>query len=331
MSSVPHTLPYVDPKATRRTALITAGNSGVGWQLVLQLYLHGYVVYLAGRSKSRCAKLILELQAEAHAVRATYTSHERSTRFLGELHYLEIDLTSLASVCGAVAAFRNLEKSLSLLINNAGVAVLPYKITPDGFELQLQTNYVAPFLLTTKLLPLLERSAELPSADAPRVIYISSVSHRLVLHNLSLSTRLNYSPNFLFTWFRYAVAKNAGIHFMKMLALRNPRILCVSVQPGFIMNANYFSYWTRLPLIGIVFWCMFQLFGFFFGVNVHQAAEAILQCAIDPAITPETDNGGHFTSRGKSSPAKVARNMDYAARTWIWTIHQLGKRNIDIS
>jgi len=327
----PTSLPYHNPKKIRRVALITAGNSGVGWYTALHLYLHGYVVYLAGRSKVRCQNLIKTLVEEAAAIRADYDEDQQNIRILGELHYLEIDLASLASVLRAVSTFRNLEKHLNILVNNADVSVLPYTVTPDGFDVQLQTNYVSPFLLTTKLLPLLECSADLyPHLEAPRVIYISLVAHKIILGYFNLNACLNYHPNFFFTWIRYSIAKTAGIHFMRMLALRNPRVLCMSVHPGFIMHTNYFSYWTRLPIIGIVFWLFFELFGFLFGVTVEEGSHALVKCSLDPELTPENDNGSHFAYNNKAEPSRIARNMDYAARSWIWTVHQLGKRHIDI-
>lgn len=327
----PTTLPYYNPKTHRRVALITAGNSGVGWYTALHLYLHGYVVYLAGRSRTRCQDLIKTLVQEAARISATYTTQQRDVRTAGELHYLEIDLASLASVLRAVSTFRNLEKHLNILLNNADVSVLPYTVTSDGFDVQLQTNYVSPFLLTIKLLPLLERTADLyPTIEAPRVIYISLVAHRIALRYFSLSSCLNHHPNFIFTWIRYSIAKTAGIHFMRMLALRNPRVLCISVHPGFIMNTNYFSYWTRLPIIGIMFWLFFEIFGLLFGVTVEQGSHALVKCSLDPQLSPEHDNGSHFAYSNKAEPSRIARNMDYAARSWIWTIHQLGKRHIDI-
>lgn len=327
----PSTLPYFNPKRTRRVALITAGNSGVGWYTALHFYLHGYVVYLAGRSKVRCQNLIKTLMDEADAVRAGYDAKLLDDRVVGELHYLEIDLASLASVLRAVSTFGNLEKHLNILVNNADVTVLPYTVTPDGFDVQLQTNYVSPFLLTTKLLPLLERTADLyPELEAPRVIYLSLVAHMLVVRYFNLSSCFNYRPNFFFTWIRYSIAKTAGIHFMRMLALRNPRVLCMSVHPGFIMHTNYFSYLTRLPIIGVLFWVFFEIFGFLFGVTVEEGSYALVKCSLDPSLTPETDSGSHFAYNKKAEPSRIARNMDYAARSWIWTVHQLGKRHIDI-
>lgn len=332
----------MDPKARRRVALITAANSGVGWHTLLQLYLHGYVVYLAGRSKMRCMKLIKELEQEAIRIReeklngggggSSSSSSSRSNGSLGELRFLELDLASLDLVLAAAAHIRLTERNLDVLINNAGVMGLPITSTHDAFELQLQTNYVLQFLLTTKLLPLLERTADLyPDGDPPRVLYLGSAGHRLAFRYFNLGLTFDYHPNAVFTWFRYAMAKTAGVHFMKMLALRNPRILCLSVQPGFIMNTNYFSYWTRLPIIGILFWCLFQIFGYFFGVTVEEGANALVVSALDSLLTLAEHSGAIVGVDGKKvSSSSVALNMDYAARSWIWTIHQLGKRHIDL-
>jgi NAD(P)-dependent dehydrogenase (short-subunit alcohol dehydrogenase family) len=44
--------------------------------------------------------------------------------------------------------------------------------TADGFEMQLGTNYLGHFALTTRLMPLLRR------ARAPRVVNVSSLAHR---------------------------------------------------------------------------------------------------------------------------------------------------------
>ena len=324
----PQTLPYHNPKTGRRTALITAGNSGVGWYTVLHLYLHGYVVYLAGRLRLRCRALISALEKRAARIRATYSPEVTKMRPVGELHFLELDLALLSSVLAAVRALGNLEKHLNLLVNNAGVLAPPTE-TVDGFDLQLQTLYVAPFLLTTRLLPLLERGGRTAPESPSRVIYVSSVAHQMLLVPCSPGRRLWWRPNFFFSWVRYAVAKTAGIHFVQMLALRNPRLVCLSVDPGLVMNTNYFSYWTRLPIIGIMFWCLFQIIGFLFGVSAEQAAHTLLYSSLDPTIG-QRESGAHFSGRRKARPSRVARNMDLAARSWIWTTHQLAKRNIEV-
>jgi NAD(P)-dependent dehydrogenase (short-subunit alcohol dehydrogenase family) len=333
MTFNPENLPYLNPSNDRRVVVITGGNTGVGYFTVLQLYLHGYIVYIAARGKSRVMKSIKELKENATKLRLKYTSHQSSSeRFLGELHFLEIDLVNLKSVLNAVETFRKLESELNILINNAGVMALPFSLTQDNFEIQLQTNYVSPFLLTLKLLPLLEKTADAyPNKGPPRVVHLSSIGHQFAFRYINMNSTFNYTPNFIFTWFRYGLAKTASIHFMKMLALRNPKILCLSVHPGFVMNANLFSYWTRLPIIGIMFWCLFQIFGWLFGVSSEEGAYSTVKCCLDPGLSLEKDNGKYFATGGiEAEPSKVARNMDYAAKSWIWTIHQLSERGISI-
>ncbi|KAI5957541.1 hypothetical protein KGF57_003235 [Candida theae] len=347
-----NTLPYFNPSTDRRVAIITGGNSGIGFYTVLHLYLHGYVVYIASRSKSRCLKSIKELEYRASQMKlldqeggtnlqkinggSESTNSERRSpnqQCPGEVHYLEMDLSNLQSIVNAVETFKLKERYLHLLINNAGAMALPYTKTVDNFEIQLQTNFISPFLLTLKLLPMLERTSDtFPQAEPrPRVIYLSSFGHQFAFRYFNLKTALNYKPNFILTWIRYGIAKTAGIHFMKMLALRNPKVLCVSVHPGLVMNTNVFAYWTNLPIVGIIFWCVFQIFAWVLGVSSEQGAMEVLQCSLNPYLSVQENNGKIFGSSGKElQPSKVAGNMDYAARTWIWTVHELSKRGFII-
>ncbi|KAI5953916.1 hypothetical protein CANMA_004755 [Candida margitis] len=339
------TLPYFNPNIDRRVAIITGGNSGIGFYTVLHLYLHGYIVYIASRSKSRCLKSIKELEYRASQMRlldngrsqhqhhqganGTSTGGEENERSFGEVHYLEMDLSNLQSIVTAVETFKLKERYLHLLINNAGAMALPYSKTIDDFEIQLQTNFISPFLLTLKLLPILERTSDaFPQIEPrPRVIYLSSSGHQFAIRYFNLKTSLDYRPNFVLTWIRYGVAKTAGIHFMKMLALRNPKVLCVSVHPGLVMNTNVFAYWTNLPIVGIIFWCFFQIFAWLFGVTSEQGANEVIRSSLNPYLSVEENNGKYFGLNGKElQPSKVADNMDYAARTWIWTVHELSKR-----
>ncbi|ODV59766.1 Env9p [Ascoidea rubescens DSM 1968] len=316
----PNNLPYVNPSTDRRVCIITGGNSGIGWYTVLHLYLHGFVVYIGGRSKNRVDKATMEIKNEAMKRRIFYSKEELNSKKCGELKFLQLDLCDLNSVETASITFKNQESSLNLLINNAGVMALPYSKTKDGFEIQLQTNFISHFLLTQRLIPLMEKKDVID----PRIIYLSSIGHRFQFYPFNMDSTFNFKPNILFTWFRYGMAKTAGIQYMKMLSLKNPKILSVAVHPGFVMNTNLFSYWTRLPLIGIIFWIFFQIFGFFFGVTNEEGAYATLKCALSKELTPETDNGKYYATHGiETNPSGVASSMDNAAATWLWTVHKL--------
>lgn len=326
-----NSLPYINPIVDRRTVVILGGCSGIGWYTVLHLYLHGYIIYITGRSKTRVSKCIDELKQQSIYVRLNYTSHQVShERFVGELLYLELDPGNLKSVISASKTFAKLEDNLNIFINNLSTSYLPHTKTVDGFEIQLQLNYITPFLLITQLLPLLENTNNL-CEDPPKIIYSSTPTHHLQFRYFDMENDFNYRPDLVYNWLRYSKAKVSGIHMIKMLSLRNPRILSMAIDTGFVMNANIFSHWTRLPIIGVIFWCFFQVFGFFVGSTIEEGSFAIIKGCLDPNLSLESDNGKFFNSNGNEArPSRVAGDMDYAARTWIWTVNKLGQRSISI-
>lgn len=71
------------------------------------------------------------------------------------LEVLKIDLSSLASVASFAETVLKRGEPLSLLMNNAGTMETERRITEDGLERTVSVNYVAPYLLTRKLLPLM--------------------------------------------------------------------------------------------------------------------------------------------------------------------------------
>ena len=133
-------LPYINPSLDRRIVFITGGNSGLGFYTVLQLYLHGYTIYLAGRSKSRCLNSIKELKLKAKEIQDTYSLEESNNRFLGDLRFLEIDLSNLNLIINAVENFKKLEDHLHILINNAGAMALSFVFSNIDNNLVVKTN-----------------------------------------------------------------------------------------------------------------------------------------------------------------------------------------------
>ena len=88
-----------------------------------------------------------------------------------------MDHMDLASVAKAADDFIAKERSLHGLINNAGIMATPYEITKDGWEGQWQTNYLAHWLFTERLLPLmLKTSIGLPAGNV-RIVNLSSSGH----------------------------------------------------------------------------------------------------------------------------------------------------------
>lgn len=144
--------------------LITGGYSGIGLQLAKILYQKGGTVYIAGRSPEKAQKAIQQL--------APLPSEN------GKLHFLLLQLDDLSTIKDSADAFKARESKLDVLWNNAGVSQPPLGSTSkQGFELQLATNCLGPFLFTQLLCPLLAKAATENKGSTPamgRVVWLSS-------------------------------------------------------------------------------------------------------------------------------------------------------------
>jgi NAD(P)-dependent dehydrogenase (short-subunit alcohol dehydrogenase family) len=147
------------PSLTGRTALVTGGNSGIGWHTALELARHGARVRLASRNAQRGAEAVSRIKAQLPGA---------------DIEPVQLDLASLASVTALADGW---DGPLHLLINNAGVMAPPQpRKTEDGFELQFGTNHLGHFALTGRLLPALLAAGS--SDGGARVVTVSSLLHR---------------------------------------------------------------------------------------------------------------------------------------------------------
>jgi dehydrogenase/reductase SDR family protein 12 len=143
----------LDGSLAGRTALVTGPTSGLGRETAGQLASLGARVVLVGRSATKLTAVRDELVAE-----------------VGEDRFpiVVADMGSLASVRVAVAKVLATEERLDVVVDNAG-AIYPDRIIgPDGIEATLAIMAVAPFVLISGLLPLLERTGD------ARVICVTS-------------------------------------------------------------------------------------------------------------------------------------------------------------
>jgi NAD(P)-dependent dehydrogenase (short-subunit alcohol dehydrogenase family) len=133
------------PAMTGRTVVVTGASSGLGLITARQLASAGARVVLAVRD-----------QARGRSAAATMP---------GTTEVRQLDLSSQASVRAFAAAWTG---PLDVLINNAGIMQVPQGRTADGFEIQMATNHLGPFTLTSLLLPHI----------TDRVVTVSSEMHK---------------------------------------------------------------------------------------------------------------------------------------------------------
>ena len=138
--------------ADQRAIVITGATDGLGKALATELAPSGARLILHGRNEDKGRALVEEL----------------GPRATGELEWRRADLSSLDEVRDLADSLLD-EQRIDVLVNNAGIGTAgPREESEDGYELTFQVDYLAPFLLTRRLLPLLKSSA--PS----RIVNVSS-------------------------------------------------------------------------------------------------------------------------------------------------------------
>jgi NAD(P)-dependent dehydrogenase (short-subunit alcohol dehydrogenase family) len=205
------------PDQSGRRAIVTGANSGLGFQVALELARGGARLVLACRNLDRGRAALERLRAEVPGA---------------DVELRLLDLADLSSVRAFAA---DVEEPIDLLVNNAGVMALPRRMTVDGFEMQLGTNHLGHFALTGLLL---ERLLE--SRDA-RVVTVASEAH--VLGRVSFDDL--HGERRYQRWLAYAQSNLANLLFCFELqrraeAARAP-LRSVAAHPGWAATHLQFA------------------------------------------------------------------------------------------
>jgi NAD(P)-dependent dehydrogenase (short-subunit alcohol dehydrogenase family) len=169
--------------------LVTGSTDGIGKATARELATRGARVILHGRNKEKGRAVLRELEGD--------TGNR-------DMDLLIADLSVQRNVVRLAEEISSRYERLDILINNAGVFERVRNMTPDGVEMTFAVNYLAPFLLTLHLLPLLKKSS--PS----RVVNVSSIAHRDIRHMDwdNLQGERHYDP-----YQAYALSKFCDITF----------------------------------------------------------------------------------------------------------------------
>ncbi|KAF4526253.1 hypothetical protein B566_EDAN001938 [Ephemera danica] len=267
-----------------KTAVVTGGNNGIGFETSLELLRRGARVIVACRSVERG-------QSAAERLRAAVSDN-------AEVRVVRLDLASLKSVKKCAEEILTTEPIIHLLINNAGTIVGEHKMTEDGYEMTFQTNHLAHFLLTALLLNRIKESS--PS----RIITVSSDTHAKGIVKFDDLHGTNSYDAFT----AYSQSKLCNILFSLELQqkLQGSGVTVYALNPGTV-NTKFVD---DVPgffgvIVSLIRWTF---------KSPKQGAQTSIHCTVDPQLTEQS--GLYYTNCKLTNPSKRARDANVAAELW---------------
>ena len=195
---------------TRKVALITGANKGIGFEVARQIARAGWTVLAGARNEKLGKEAAAKLQAEGL-----------------DVHFILIDLDRYETASSAAETVRTQFGKLDLLINNAAIVSTndgpPSKVDLAALDTVMHTNFVSSVAVTQAMLPLLQ------SAGKAQIINVSSGLGSVSLHT---------DPNWSFAPVKvlaYCASKAALNMFTAQLAweFRDGSIAVNSINPGY--------------------------------------------------------------------------------------------------
>ncbi len=264
-----------------KTVLITGATDGLGKLVAVRAAKARANLIMHGRNQAKGERLLEEIRS--------ITANE-------SLHYYNADFASLQQVKALSLKVKEEHPQLHVLINNAGIGGGPKgnskrELSADGFELRFAVNYLAHFLLTQNLLPLLEQSAP------ARIIHVSSIGQAPIdFSDIMMEKKYD-------SYTAYCRSKLAQIMYGMELAeqLKQTGVTVNSLHPATLMNTNM----------------VYDYFGHI-SSSVEEGADVVEYVA----FSKETEGitGAYFNQKKPANPNAQAYQAE--ARKKLWQISE---------
>ena len=259
------------------TVLVTGATDGLGRQVARDLAAMGATVLVHGRDPERCDAALEEIRAQ--------TGSEDLRRHVAEF-------SSLAEVRRLADEVEAEHDRLDVLVNNAGIGAGGRgdggrELSRDGHELRIAVNYLASFLLTRRLLGLLEGSAP------ARVVNVASAGQSPIdFDDVMLERRYDGMR-------AYAQSKLAQVMFTFELAerLEGTGVTATCLHPATLMD-------TKMVL---------ETFGSP-QTSVREGTDATVRLVAAPEL--EGVSGRYFEGQREGRADAQAYDRDARRRLW---------------
>lgn len=205
-----------------KNILITGSTDGIGKLVAIKLAKEGHSIYVHGRNEEKLASVISEIKSKSEN---------------DKIHGFVADLSDLDAVKKMAVKVNDEVSHIDILINNAGVFKVPFSVDRNALDLRFAVNYLAPYLLTKELIPLIKKGSD------ARIINLSSAAQVPVSYDAVLGKKevsINES---------YAISKLALTMWSFRLAKELKGIAVIAVNPGSLLNTKmaneaYGEHWS---------------------------------------------------------------------------------------
>ncbi len=269
-----------------RIAVVTGATAGIGWHTAAALAARGDHVVIVGRDAGRADAARERILAQTPAA---------------SVDIQLADFASLREVDTLATALTSTYPRIDVLVNNAGAFFSERATTVDGYERTWAVNHLAPFWLTTCLLPRLRASAP------ARIVTVSSAAHaagRIDFADVHLSAS--------FSGLRaYNQSKLANILFTYELAARlaDSDVTANALHPGFVAT----DFGRGNPGVFMQINALLQRW---FAISPVDGAATSILLATDPTLA--TTTGAYFSDRRQVASSR--RSYDVTDRRKLWDL-----------
>ena len=191
--------------------LITGSTDGIGKLAAIKLAKDGHTVCIHGRKPEKVIKVVEEVKAISNN---------------NNIKGVVADFSDLDAVKKMAQQIKGEFSKIDILINNAGVFKSPIELNKDGLDIRMVVNYLASYVLTEALIPLLGKG------NAPRMINLSSAAQASVSHDL-LTGKVRRAD-----MEAYSQSKLAITMWSMHLAKTFNNITVIPVNPGSLLDTN---------------------------------------------------------------------------------------------
>jgi NAD(P)-dependent dehydrogenase (short-subunit alcohol dehydrogenase family) len=278
--------------------MVTGATSGLGLATARQLARLGATVIVVGRDAARCAAASASISNGA---------------IHGAVDWLVADFADLEAVRALAEEVQARHARIDVLVNNAGATHPRRYLTPDGVELTLAVNHLAPFVLTTSLLDRLRESAP------ARIVNVASVAHESAHFDFDdPAMQRGYRP-----FAAYSRSKLANLWFTYELArrLEGSGVTVNAVHPGLVRTAlgNHSGPLRRAG------WRLLHVAYRRVSLSADEGAAAITHLATAPELEGVT--GRYFVDGRPAESSPASRDPAAAARLWALSEELTSVRN----